>query len=202
MNPKEIVKRGFNEIASKYMAARAKDSEDVRLLKELVDHLTKGAKVLDAGCGSGVPVTRYLARFFDVTGVDFSEEQIKLARRLVPKAKFVCEDITDLAFPDESFDAICSYYAIFHVPRTEHRRILQNFSRMLKPQGLALLCMGAGELEETADFHGTPMYWSHYGSEKNLRLLRECWYDILWSKIVKDATYPRSAHLFVLAGKR
>jgi len=172
------------------------------LLKELVDRLPKGARVLDAGCGSGVPVTRYLARFLMSQVWIFPRSKSSWPRRLVSKARFICEDMTDLAFPDESFDAICSYYAIFHVPRTEHRRILQNFSRMLKPKGLALLCMGAEELEETADFHGTPMYWSHYGSEKNLRLLKECRYDILWSKIVKDAIYQRSAHLFVLAGKR
>jgi len=102
MNPKEIVKRGFNEIASKYMVARAKDSEDVHLLNKLVDRLPKGAKVLDAGCGSGVPVTRYLARFFDVTGVDFSEKQIKLARRLVPKAKFICEDLQTSPSPTKA----------------------------------------------------------------------------------------------------
>src|SRR5437867_10663183 len=100
-NPREIVKKGYNEIASKYLAARTKDSEDVRLLKELVDRLPKGAKVLDAGCGSGVPVALFLAKYFDVTGVDISEKQIQLARRMVPKAKFICEDLTKLDFPNE-----------------------------------------------------------------------------------------------------
>lgn len=207
MDPKKLVRAGFNEIASKYLAERSRKSKDVGLLKELVDRLPKGARVLDAGCGPGVPVTRYLARFFDVTGVDFSEQQVKLARGLVPKARFFCEDMETLTFPDDSFDAICSYYAIIHIPRSKHKRILKNFHRMVRPGGLALLCMGAGELPNSIEeYHGTPMYWSHYGSEKNLRLLSECKYDIIWSRTLKDANpsplHPESAHLFVLAKKQ
>jgi ubiquinone/menaquinone biosynthesis C-methylase UbiE len=197
-----MVKKGYGEIASTYIAARSKGSEDVPLLEELAERLPKGARVLDAGCGGGVPITRYLVQLFDVTGVDFSAKQIELARNLIPNAKFTCEDIIDLAFDDESFDAICSYYAIIHIPRTQYRGILTNFYRMLKPRGLALLCLGAGELRsDIADFHGTRMYWSHYGPEKYLQLLRECGYDAIWSKIVKDASYPNSAHLFILARK-
>ncbi|HZY94506.1 MAG TPA: class I SAM-dependent methyltransferase [Candidatus Bathyarchaeia archaeon] len=136
----------------------------------------------------------------------YFERQIKLARRLVPKARFICDDIETLTFPNESFDAICSYYAIFHVPRFKHKKILKNFHRMLKPAGLALLCMGAGDLPGSVEeYHGTKMYWSHYGSEKNLRLLKEYKYDVIWSKTLKDANpsplHPESAHLFVLAKK-
>ncbi|TMI33134.1 class I SAM-dependent methyltransferase [Candidatus Bathyarchaeota archaeon] len=201
-NPREMVKEGYNKIATQYRALRARDSEDVRLLQQLVERLPKGARVLDAGCGSGIPVTRILARYFDVIGVDISEKQIQLARKSVPKEKFIRGDFTNLDFPDESFDAICSYYAIFHVPRSEHKGILLNFYRMLKPKGLALLCLGAGDLpHDIADYHGIQMFWSHYGREKNLRLLRECGYEIIWSKIVKDPIYPKSAHLFVLGEK-
>ena len=68
------------------------------------------------------------------------------------------------------------------------------------------MCMGAGELPKSIEeYHGTKMYWSHYGSKKNLRLLRECMYDVIWSKTLKDANpsplHPESAHLFVLAKK-
>lgn len=206
MDSKRLVKTGYNEIASKYLASRPQTSEDVQLLKELVNRLPRAARVLDAGCGAGVPVAGYLARFFDVTGVDISEKQIELAQELVPRATFICEDITNLDFPDESFDAIVSYFAIFHVPRSKHRGILKNFCRMLKPRGLALLCMGIGDLPHSIEeYYGTQMFWSHYGSEKNLRLLKECSYNIIWSKNLKDANpsplHPESAHMFVLAEK-
>lgn len=201
MDRKEIVKAGYNTIADQYVTTRTEDSEDVQLLQELAQRLSKGAKVLDAGCGAGVPVTTYLAQHFEVTGVDFAENQIELARQLVPHAHFICKDMTELDFPDQYFDAICSYYAIIHVPREEHTSILQNFYRMLKPSGYILLCMGSVDLEDDIDkdYMGAAMYWSHYDAETNINMIKKCGFTVIWSKIVKDPTHPESTHLFVLA---
>jgi ubiquinone/menaquinone biosynthesis C-methylase UbiE len=202
MDDKSTVRDGYNSIAAKYLPTRSEDSEDVQLLQELVERLPKGAKVLDAGCGAGIPVTRYLIQFFDVTGVDFSDEQIRMARQLVPEAHFLCQDITQLTLADNSFDAICSYYAIIHVPRREHQDLLQNFHRMLKPSGLVLLCLGADDLEkDIQDYHGARMYWSHYDAETNLNLVKEGGFEIIWSRMVADSTSPGASHLFVLAQK-
>lgn len=143
-----------------------------------------------------------LARYFVVTGVDFSEKQVELAKKHVPGAEFLCQDITGLSFPDDSFDAICSYYAIIHIPRPQHKAILEKFYRMLKRNGLALVCLGAGDLpEDRSEFHGVEMYWSHYDKDIYLAMLRDCGYGIIWSKLVKDASYD-GTHLFVLAEKR
>ena len=203
MDGKNIVRAGYNARATEYLATRTEDSEDVQLLQELVQRLPRGAKVLDAGCGAGVPVTKFLSRFFEVTGVDFAEAQIQLARQLVPQAQFVCQDMTELAFPDQSFDAICSYYAIIHIPRQEHRRLFLNLHRILRPSGLALLCLGASDLADDIDenYLGARMYWSHYDADTNIEMLHECGFNVIGSKIVADSTDPGSAHLFVLAQK-
>jgi len=204
MDNKKLVQAGYNTIAAEYLATRTDTSEDVQLLQELVARLPEGARVLDAGCGAGVPVTKILSRFFDVTGVDFAQAQIEMARQLVPNAKFICHDIVDLNLPDGSFDAVCSYYTIIHIPRQEHRKLLQNFHRMLKPGGLALLCLGANDIEHDIDdnYHGSPMYWSHFDAETNLRLIGEAGFETILSKPVADSTCPTSQHLFVLAGKK
>ena len=203
MEDKTIVKKGYNAIAARYLATRNEDSEDVQLLQKLVQRLPKGAQVLDAGCGAGVPVTRYLSQYFNVTGVDFAEEQIRLASQLVPQARFLCQDITQLTFADNSFDAICSYYAIIHIPRHEHRALLLDFHRMLKPSGWVLLCMGADNLERdiAEDYLGTRMHWSHYDAETNLDMVRACEFEITWAGVVADASSPGTAQLFVLAHK-
>ena len=204
MDNKQLVQAGYNAIAAEYLTTRSETSEDVQLLDELVTRLPEGARILDAGCGAGVPVAKILSSFFDVTGVDFAQTQIEMARRLVPNAKFICHDIVDLSLPDDSFDAVCSYYAIIHIPRQEHPQLLQNFYRMLKPGGLALLCLGANDIEHDIeeDYHGSPMYWSHFDAETNLRLIGEAGFEIILSKAIADSTYPASQHLFVLASKK
>ena len=76
-------------------------------------------------------MTQVLSKRFKVTGVDISETQIELAKKNVPEAYFVCQDMTRLDFPDGAFDAICSYYAVIHIPREEHRPLLLKFHRMI-----------------------------------------------------------------------
>jgi len=200
VDPKEIVRRGYESISAAYLARRRQDAEDMLVLQELIQRLPEGAKVLDAGCGAGVPVAKALSERFDVTGVDFAEGQLRLARELVPNATFICGDMTKLDLPDESFDAVVSYYAIIHIPRTEHRRFLRRLWRMLRGGGLALLCMGADDIpgETFDDYMGAPMYWSHFDEATNLRMLEESGFEVLLHKIVPD---DPGRHLFVLASK-
>ena len=203
MDYKKTVRDGYNAIADRYLAERTRDSEDVRLLADFMERLSANAKVLDAGCGAGIPISQMLSEHFEVTGVDFSEAQIELANKNVPGVKFLCEDMTKLGFPDDTFDGITSYYAIIHIPREAHQALLANFHRMLKPGGLALLCLGAEHLidDVAEDYLGTRMYWSHYDSETYLKMMEEIGFKIVWSKIVADETCEGAGHLFVLVQK-
>src|SRR2546428_13493134 len=118
---KKIVRKGYDKIATRYTAARtsASDSEDIQLLSLLVERLPKGAMILDAGCGSGRPVTRLLAESFAVIGVDFSQEQLRMAKTNVRNAGFICADLSHVPFKDKAFDAIGSYYSIISIPRAD-----------------------------------------------------------------------------------
>ena len=203
MDYKETVKAGYNRIASQYLAERTRDSEDIHLLDDLIARLPDRAKVLDAGCGAGIPVAQILSDRFELTGVDFSEAQIDLARRHVPGAQFVCQDMTKLDYPDDTFDAIVSYYAIIHIPREQHRSLFVNFQRMLKRGGFALLCLGAESLVDDIDenYLGTRMYWSHFDADTYLEMLEVTGFKLIWSRIVRDGTCEGGGHLFVLVQK-
>lgn len=204
MNGKRIVQDGYDVLAEAYLRVRSTDSEDVRLLDELSARLPDGARVLDAGCGAGVPVTRILSDRFRVVGVDISERQVALARQNVPNAEFIQTDLVTLDLPAASFDAIVSYYAIIHVPRQEHPELLANFYRMLAPGGLLLVSMGAGDNPDGTEDNwldgGAPMYWSHYGREDNLRMTANVGFEIIWDRLVtEDEKFGGGTHLFVLA---
>jgi SAM-dependent methyltransferase len=203
MDFKKTVKQGYKAIAIRYLAERTRDSEDVRLLDDFIERLPINGKVLDAGCGAGIPISQILSEHFDVTGVDFSEAQVELAKQHVPRANFICRDMTKLDFPENTYDGICSYYAIIHIPREEHQALLINFHRILKPEGFALLCLGAEHLIDDIDenYLGTRMYWSHYDTETYLKMLKDCGLSIIWSKHIADESCEGSGHLFVLVQK-
>jgi hypothetical protein len=80
---------------------------------------------------------------------------------------------------------------------------LSDFYRILKPSGLALLCLGQGEIiaDMARDYFGAPMYWSHYDADTYLRILQQTGFTIVWSRPVMDALDIKAAQLFVLAQK-
>ncbi len=202
---KRIVSEGYDKIAEQYLAMRNSELDEMKLLPEFIEKVkafTSSGKVLDAGCGAGVPFTLELSEEFDVIGIDISQKQITLAKELVPKAKFYCKDMLDLDFPDNYFEGIISYYAIIHVPREEHLQILKNFNRMLKKGGIMLIGMSSlddpGETHD--DFFGETMYWSSFDTEKNMELIQESGFEILWLKKIEDSL-GENYHPFFLAVK-
>src|SRR5690349_18225515 len=117
-DPKEVVAAGYDAIADRYTAwARTvRVAEREKYTRLLLDRLPEGARVLELGCGAGIPTTQRLAERFAVTGVDISPRQITRARANMPTATFVQADMTALTFPPASFAAVTAFYAITHVP--------------------------------------------------------------------------------------
>jgi SAM-dependent methyltransferase len=94
-----------------------------------------GADVLDAACGVGYG-SAYLAEVARrVVGVDLDEEAIAYARRryAAPNVEFRVGDLLDLDLPHASFDAVCSFETIEHLPDQE--RFLGHVARVLRPAG-------------------------------------------------------------------
>ena len=172
---KRVVETGYDRVAERYLASKdAEDPTPLVALEELARELSPGAAVLDLGCGAGVPVTRWLAQRFAVTGVDLSARQLELACRHVPAANFLKADMADLSFAPETFDAVVALHSIIHVPRAEHPAMLGKIHRWLKPGGLFLATWALGEWEgEESDWEGwgAPMRWSHHDGETSLELL-------------------------------
>lgn len=85
--------------------------------------VTRGARILDIGCGVGGPAIR-LARShgLQVTGVDLVASNIETARAraadadLTGQVAFEIADATALPFETGAFDAVFSQDAICHVP--------------------------------------------------------------------------------------
>lgn len=182
------VAAGYDRLAARYLAWAARivgDPRD-RMLLELEARLPAGARVLDLGCGSGVPSTRALADRFQVTGIDISEEQLKLARQNVPGATFVRADLTEIEVPDASFDGVAAFYSISHVPRQEHARLFASVARWLAPDGHFLATLGATDSPDwVGEWLGVPMFFSSYDADTNRALLRDAGFTMVIDEVVE-----------------
>ncbi len=149
---RDLVRRGYDAISRAYRddegTSDNRAGEGTDRYEEWVDGLAQlmepGARVLDLGCGAGVPATKLLTeRNFDVLGIDISAVQIERARRLVPKARFVQADMVTWEHEPASFDAVVSFYALIHVPLQDQRTLLPKIRGWLRPAGYLLAIVGA-----------------------------------------------------------
>lgn len=175
--PKNIVRAGYDAVSHLYRADDDAPPRYLAWLRELDRRLHGRSRILDLGCGCGVPIARRLADAgHDVVGVDISDVQIERARRLVPGARFVRADAGDLTYDEESLDAIVCLYTLIHLPRHEQPDLIRSFGRWLRPGGLLLATVGVYEVdggEENWLGGGAPMWWSHPDAETYRRWVRD-----------------------------
>jgi SAM-dependent methyltransferase len=166
MDPrKDVVRRGYDALSYLYRGDAEEPEVYAAWLAQLQARVPAGGSVLDLGCGCGVPLARDLAAGgYAVTGVDLSAVQVKRARQLVPTARFLHADATQIGFPSSTFDAVVSLYALIHMPLDEQPPLLDRIGRWLRPGGWLLATTGHGAWTGREDHWlggDAPMWWSH-----------------------------------------
>ncbi len=172
-DPKKLVASGYDQVVDTYLRQFGHSTVRQRKVVELEHGLPAHARVLDLGCGAGLPVAHDLiARGFKVTGVDGSAGQIERARRNVPEGQFIQADMAAVDFPLESFEAVGAFYSITHIPRDEHAALLQRIAGWLASRGRFVGSFGATAVENwIGEWLGTTMFFSHHDTEVTKKLI-------------------------------
>jgi|GEM_PF-1144975 len=123
-----------------FMIARARPYQ--RMSADVVDRLALDGhmRLLDAGCGPGyhaLTASRSKYEGLSITGIDFSERMLELARRNCVNATNIelcnvdlCEP---LPFPDRYFDRVLIVNALYSLP--DASTVLKEFHRILISDG-------------------------------------------------------------------
>ena len=200
---RDSVKEGYEnaDYEGKYRENRDVRPEEKELFQNLFDRIPENGEVLDLGCGTGEPFDRFLVdQGYEVTGVDIVEKHIYAARKHVPEAHFFQGDFFDVEPEKGKFDAVVSFYAIFHLPREEHSDLFEHINDLLREDGAILVTVGAGEMDEhkEEEWADSEMVWSSYSQEKNLELIEDAGFNVV--ETYEEETEDEH-HLWVLAEK-
>jgi SAM-dependent methyltransferase len=181
-SPSSIVAEGYDLLDGRYREWAAQivpgDPRET-WLQRAISGLPTRARVLDLGCGPGVPTARRLAERFVVTGLDISARQIDAARAAVPSGTFIVGDMATVDFPSASFDAVMAFYSLIHVPHASLPPLLSRIHDWLAPRGLFLATFGTIEDEAIqADWLGVPMFFAGHEPALNRALLIDSGFEI------------------------
>ena len=108
-------------------------------------HLPKGAKILDAGCGSGRDSKCFIDKGYKVVAFDGSQKLATLASQLtgLPVRHKLFSQVNE----HEEFDGIWASASLLHVPRSELASVLEKLKKALKPKGIWYISFRYGEGE-------------------------------------------------------
>ena len=138
----------FDAIGERYDDVFPHKSGQIIATQWMIDRLAAGARVLDLGCGTGVPTAGMFAESgLEVVGIDVSTEMLALARRNVPTGRFVAMDAMELDDTLGRFDAACAFFSLLMLPRKDIPKVLRRIRSVLEPGGLVAIGMVEGDLD-------------------------------------------------------
>lgn len=192
--------KGFDwgRVSAEY--AKYRDIYPVEFYQKIIDlGLCKdGQKILDVGTGTGVlprNMYRYGGKWI---GTDISEKQIEQAKKLSigNNIEYYTVPTEEIKFPQESFDVITACQCFWYF---DHKTVMPNFYRMLKPDGkILILYMAwlpfedkiAGKSEELVLKYSPN--WSGAGETIHPITIPECYkkkFDLIYHE-----EYPLNVH--------
>jgi SAM-dependent methyltransferase len=127
--------------------------------------------VLEVACGGGAGLGLLVEAARSVTAIDLEEKNLQRAREIYqddPKVKVLWGDAQRLEFPQNSFDVVLLYEAIYYLPRPEF--FLQECRRVLRPGGHLLI--GSAN-REWKDFNPSAYSTRYFSCAELQQLMRE-----------------------------
>ena len=110
-----------------------------RLIDEIevdaVRELAVGKRVLEAGCGTGLVLSRLAQVASSAHGFDLSSGMVQRAQ--ARGLSVALGSVTAVPFRDESFDLVCSFKVLAHVPNITEA--LRELARVTRPGGMLAL---------------------------------------------------------------
>ncbi|RFU35694.1 hypothetical protein B7463_g741, partial [Scytalidium lignicola] len=130
----------FDGINIEYELAYQDNKFKTACITEAISLIPPGARILDVGCGTGIPVSDMLSKAgLEVVGFDISPKMVKLAQDRI-KGSFAISDM--LTYPIEDHDQFAAVFMIFchlQLSYADFYAAAYKFARALQPGGYFVL---------------------------------------------------------------
>ncbi len=142
----------FDELNIDYEKAYHDNQFKVTCIEKAISLLPWGSRVLDAGCGTGMPVSELLSKAgFEVVGFDISPKMVELAQSRV-KGSFVVSDMLEYR-PEGKFAGIFIIFAQLQLSYADLHSAVYNLAQALAEGGIVVLGQMPGDSHVRDETH-------------------------------------------------
>lgn len=195
---------GYDSVADAWDAARVGFYGRERdYLDAFLADLPIPSTIVDLGCGTGRPFAEYvLARGHAIIGVDQSERLLALARTRFPTGTWIAAAIEDFVLPVECAGVIC-WDALFHLPRAQHRRVLDRVARALPSGGRLMLTVGGSAHPAFTDtMFGAELFYDSYPPATVLAILADLGFAPVLHEFMNEPTSGRDKGRYAIVARK
>ena len=180
----------YDRLAPRWDDWSAGVSPDLReeWARKVLAFASPGERVVELGCGTGVPVGRLLSATYDYTGIDASAGMLARARSELPEANWIHADMHAVDFSTGTVGAVVAFYSIPHTGREQHATLFRAIASWLRPGGVfgATLNSHDEPIGYDANWLGAgPRSWSGFDCATNTALLADAGLMVVESTIVE-----------------
>jgi len=115
----------YDALAKDYAEHYESGNPDRPFLDEFLNHIKKGSRLLDLGCGTGTGAKYFFDHDMRVEGIDLSSRMIDVASRRYPDIRFRRADIRNLNYQAGGLDAVWAGYSLFHMVQKDFESTLE-----------------------------------------------------------------------------
>lgn len=142
----------FNSLNIDYEKAYHNNPYKIACIKKAISLIQPGSRVLDVGCGTGIPVSDTLSKAgLDVTGFDISPKMVELAQARV-RGKFMVSDMLGFQ-PEGTFAAVFIIFSTLQLSYQDFHSAVYKFANVLQPGGILALGQMPGDNYVKEEFH-------------------------------------------------
>jgi len=110
------------------------------ILEKAIDYVSSG-KALDLGVGNGRNATYLLSKSFEVTGVDVSEEGIRILRQKFPhdsKIKLIVADVLNFE-TKEKYNLVCAIGLLHFLKLEDIKKLITKMKKFTQNGGINVI---------------------------------------------------------------
>ncbi len=179
----------YNLIAEEWHKDHQTDDWWLEGTDTFISLLQQGDTVLDVGCGGGTKSKYLLEHGLRVTGIDFSEKLLEIARKENKDGEFILMDMYDVKDLHTTFNGIFAQASLLHIPKKDFTTIVSLLVSQLQQDGLLYIAVKISsgkntqeEIKEENKYgHTYTRFFSYYSMDELIDAYKKSGLEVVYT---------------------